>query len=145
MAEIMVVDDEENIRNSVSDILKREGYRVEVASNANEAWIKLEERWVDLILLDIMMPGMTTDKFIKKILEKHGRRDKPRIIYISGVGFLDKNVSRDEKIRHLTGLVTELKGGDSSDLYVGDFVVNLLEKPFSREDLLVKVEKALGD
>ncbi|OYT53604.1 MAG: hypothetical protein B6U72_05245 [Candidatus Altiarchaeales archaeon ex4484_2] len=145
MAKIMVVDDEENIREGVRGVLEGEGYEVDTASNANEAWIKLEEKRVDLILLDVMMPGMTTDKFIKKMGERYGRDSGTRIIYISGVGFLDRNVSRDAKIRHLTGLVTELKGGDKSDIHIYDFVVDLLEKPFSREDLLAKVEKALGD
>ncbi|OYT27576.1 MAG: hypothetical protein B6U97_01140 [Candidatus Altiarchaeales archaeon ex4484_96] len=144
MAKIMVVDDEENIRESVRDILAAEGYDVEVASNANEAWLKIEQRQVDLILLDVMMPGMTVDKFIEKILQRYGQNNKTRIIYISGVGFLNGQISKKDKIKHLTDLMTKLKGDSIKKLNVEGVVVDLLEKPFDKEGLLAKVSDVLG-
>ena len=53
---ILVVDDEPDIRQLVSEILEDEGYEVKVAENAEEARILRRQRRPDLVLLDIWMP-----------------------------------------------------------------------------------------
>ena len=55
---IIVVDDEPMIVKVVKDIFKEEGYKVITALSGQEALEKLDKTKVDLILLDIMMPGM---------------------------------------------------------------------------------------
>ncbi|MBL0389130.1 response regulator transcription factor [Tumebacillus sp. ITR2] len=55
---ILVVDDEEDIRNLVEIYLRHEGYRVLTCSNGAEAIETLEREDVHLVILDIMMPGM---------------------------------------------------------------------------------------
>jgi len=65
---ILVVDDEEGIRNSLSAYLKLEGYDVDTAVNGAEAIEKLQELKRNIILLDINMPvmdGLETLKIIK--------------------------------------------------------------------------------
>ena len=54
---ILVVDDELEIRQLVSEILEDEGYEVTVAENAEQARAACLERRPDLVLLDIWMPG----------------------------------------------------------------------------------------
>jgi len=66
---ILVVDDEENIRILYSEELRDEGYDVIVASNAEEADIKIKESSPDLITLDIKMPGMDGIDFLRKVRE----------------------------------------------------------------------------
>ena len=66
---ILVVDDEENIRILYSEELQDEGYDVIVASNAEEADIKIKESSPDLITLDIKMPGMDGIDFLRKVRE----------------------------------------------------------------------------
>ncbi|MFQ6136112.1 MAG: PleD family two-component system response regulator [Candidatus Hydrothermarchaeales archaeon] len=58
MKKIMVVDDEEVMRSLMEKMLKGKGYEVVEASSGEECLEKLEEEKPDLILLDIMMPGM---------------------------------------------------------------------------------------
>jgi CheY-like chemotaxis protein len=53
---ILVVDDEPDIRQLVSEILEDEGYQVEMAENAMAAREKKQQRQPQLILLDIWMP-----------------------------------------------------------------------------------------
>ena len=53
---ILVVDDEVDIRESLETLLDIEGYTVEMAVDAGDAWRKLEKDDYDLILLDLMMP-----------------------------------------------------------------------------------------
>ena len=56
MSQVLVVDDEADIRSLISDILSDEGYGVTVAGNADEARTSRAASKFDLILLDIWMP-----------------------------------------------------------------------------------------
>lgn len=56
---ILVVDDEKNLRMSLSFMLQKEGYEVENAANAKEAQERLRTRPWDLMFLDLNMPGMS--------------------------------------------------------------------------------------
>ncbi|MGB7910676.1 MAG: response regulator, partial [Desulfobaccales bacterium] len=58
MKTILVVDDDEAIRTLLQEELSDEGYRVLIAGNAREALKKVQEKALDLVILDIRMPGM---------------------------------------------------------------------------------------
>lgn len=65
---ILVVDDEEGIRNSLSAYLKLEGYNVDTAGDGGEAIEKLQEQKRNIVLLDINMPvldGLDALRIIK--------------------------------------------------------------------------------
>ena len=55
---ILIVDDEEIVRESLSEWFKEDGYQVEAAENAVEALNKVNKIRYDIYLLDIKMPGM---------------------------------------------------------------------------------------
>jgi len=55
---ILLVDDSKTELHYVSDILSRQGYSVRTAENGDEAFRRLEEQTPDLILMDVVMPGM---------------------------------------------------------------------------------------
>jgi len=55
---ILIVDDEESVRDSLNNWFIEDGYSVECAENAKQALLKLEARNFDIILADIKMPGM---------------------------------------------------------------------------------------
>lgn len=67
---ILVVDDEERIRRLLKMYLEREGYIIEEAENGEEALRKALENNYDLILLDIMMPGIDGIEVCKELREK---------------------------------------------------------------------------
>ncbi len=67
---ILVVDDEEPIRLLYQAELEEEGYSVEVAANAQEAFDVLDNTAVDLVILDIKMPGMNGIEAMQKIVGK---------------------------------------------------------------------------
>ncbi len=56
MKKILVVDDQKNVRTSISIGLGRVGYQVDVASNAENALLKLKEKPFDVVLADLRMP-----------------------------------------------------------------------------------------
>ena len=71
MKKILVVDDEENIRELYRDELSEEGYQVELADNGLQALSKFESFRPDLVTLDVMMPGMDGIEVLRRIREKN--------------------------------------------------------------------------
>jgi DNA-binding response OmpR family regulator len=71
MKKILVVDDEENIRELYRDELAEEGYQVELADNGLHALLKFESFQPDLVTLDVMMPGMDGIEVLRRIREKN--------------------------------------------------------------------------
>ncbi len=71
MKKILVVDDEENIRELYRDELTEEGYQVELAANGLEALSKLETFRPDLVTLDVKMPGIDGIEVLRRIREKN--------------------------------------------------------------------------
>ena len=64
-AKILVVDDDENIRNSMKTILEDEGYLVDLAATGSEAIQKTKEKAYNIALLDIRLPDMEGVELLK--------------------------------------------------------------------------------
>ena len=64
---VLVIDDNEDIRNLISMVLDKEGYQVYSAIDASDGLEKLETNKITLILLDVMMPGISGLDFLKSI------------------------------------------------------------------------------
>lgn len=116
---ILVVDDEEDIREALKGILMDEGYRVLLARNGEEALRKVEESPVDLVLLDIWMPGPDGIKVLQEIKK---RGPGIRVIMISGHGNIELAVK-------------------AVKLGAYDFI----EKPFSLDKVLLTIDHALKE
>ena len=116
-ANILIVDDESVVRDSLGKWFTEEGYNVETASSAKEALLKLPvERW-DLALLDIKMPGMDGLELNRKMREAH-----PEIIIIIMTGYASVETA-----------VQALKDG----------AYDYITKPFDPDDLTHVIQKAL--
>ncbi len=66
---ILIIEDEDDIRDLIEIFLKKEGYQIEKASLGSEGLALLQEKKIDLILLDWMLPdqsGIEVIHFIKK-------------------------------------------------------------------------------
>jgi len=86
---VLVVDDEEGIRDSLSDIFSDEGYRIETAETAEEALEKIRAEAPDLVLLDIWLPEMDGLEALEKI---KALRPAVPVIMISGHGNIEMAV-----------------------------------------------------
>ena len=71
---ILVVDDNEDIRSLLSLVLQREGYEVVLASDGTEALDKIKIAKPDLILLDVMMPGLSGLEVLSMIREDKDKK-----------------------------------------------------------------------
>ena len=115
---ILVVDDEDNILNSISVVIKMAGYEVETARNGQEAFNKVNEALkkgnpFDLVLTDVLMPYMDGIGLMEKL--NHKNMTIP-VFVISGNG--DKNT-----------LMELLRRG----------CVDFIYKPFESENLVQRI------
>lgn len=72
MKRILVVDDEENVRELYREELSEMGYEVALAAGGIEALAKVESFRPDLVTLDVKMPGMDGLEVLRRIRETHG-------------------------------------------------------------------------
>jgi CheY-like chemotaxis protein len=79
---ILVVDDEESLRDAIAFDFKRKGYQVLVASNGTEAFTLVQKGNVDVVLSDMRMPGGDGMELLKNI--KNSSPHKPVVMFITG-------------------------------------------------------------
>lgn len=116
--EILVVDDEHDIRELVAGVLSDEGYECRTAGDSTAALAMIDERRPSLVLLDVWLHGSPMDGLEVLDAIKQREPNLPVIIF-SGHGSIDTAVSA-----------------------VGRGAVDFLEKPFEAERLLLLVERA---
>jgi two-component system, OmpR family, response regulator ResD len=80
MAHILAVDDDKGARNLIKIMLTREGFEVTEARDANEALSLLNDFTPDLIILDVMMPGMNGVDLCKVLRERTDTARLPILI-----------------------------------------------------------------
>jgi CheY-like chemotaxis protein len=80
MARVLVVDDDPDHCEVVSKLLQKAGYGTATASNGWEALIALDNGKFDLVLLDLMMPGMDGATFLNILRHDQRRKDLPVLV-----------------------------------------------------------------
>lgn len=113
---ILIVDDEIHIRELIKFYLNKDGYDILEAGNGQEAMDIVENEFIDLAIVDVMMPIMDGYEFVKEMKEV---RDIPAIMLTA------KGTSEDK-----------LKG---FDIGIDDYVV----KPFDAPELMARVKTIL--
>jgi len=116
--EVLVVDDEADIRELVSGVLEDEGYAVRTAADSTQTLEAIEERRPSMVLLDVWLQGSKLDGL--QLLQEVKRRDQTiPVLMISGHGNLDTAVAA-----------------------VREGAVDFIEKPFEAERLIYLVDRA---
>ena len=111
---VAVVDDEDNLRETLAFALRREGYPVELYAHGAEAWGAFQRRLPGLVILDILMPEMDGLELCRRI---RSISETIPIIFLT---------SRDEELDRVLGL----------ELGADDYLC----KPFSMRELLARVK-----
>lgn len=88
MKKILIVDDDDLIRDLIYEILEPQGYQILLAENGNRALEILDKEEIDLIITDIIMPDK---EGIETILDIKKRLPHAKIIAMSGGGQLEAN------------------------------------------------------
>src|SRR5919106_6108846 len=116
--EVLVVDDEADIRELVSGVLEDEGYAVRTAADSNQTLDAFEERRPSMVLLDVWLQVSRLDGL--QLLQEIKRRDPTvPVLMISGHGNLDTAVAA-----------------------VREGAIDFIEKPFEAERLIYLVDRA---
>lgn len=77
---ILIVDDEEDHRLILADLLESKGYSISTAKNAKQALAEISSRTVDLVITDFMMPGMNGLELIRALARKEWLKGIPVIL-----------------------------------------------------------------
>ena len=80
---ILVIDDEPSMVRALTGLLRRDGYRVDTASNGRSALVQLQERLYDVILCDLHMPDLDGPAFYA-ILARQYPALRQRVIFLTG-------------------------------------------------------------
>jgi two-component system, OmpR family, response regulator RegX3 len=116
MTRVLVVDDEESYRDALSYLLVREGFEVDVAATGPEALERFADRGADVVLLDLMLPGLPGTDVCRRIRQ------------ISNVPIIMVS-AKDAEVDKVVGL----------ELGADDYVT----KPYSPRELLARVRAVL--
>ncbi len=119
MPKVLVVDDERDMLRLVKNILSGE-FEVIEAESGEKALKLVEKEMPDIILLDIMMPGMDGWDFLEKFRRLEGAERVPVIMF----------TIRSEASEVLSGMAVE-------------GVVDYITKPFDPEDLKMRIRRAI--
>ncbi|GAI09121.1 unnamed protein product, partial [marine sediment metagenome] len=118
-AKILVVDDEVNLLQSLSDVLKKKGYSVATAQNGLEALKKLKERYFNMAIVDFKMPKMGGMELLEVMKERYPQTP---VVILTGYGTIKSAVD------------TMKKGA-----------YNYLIKPFSPDEILLIANKIMEE
>lgn len=113
MKKILIIEDDISIHNLLKELLTKNNYQVFAAYSGTEAILILEKHQIDLIILDLMIPGLTGEEIIKKV------KEIPIIV-------LSAKINPEDKINCL------LNGAN-----------DYLTKPFHNEELLARIKVQL--
>ena len=132
MAKILIVDDEEHVRAALKQVLERAGYEVSVAATGNEGLELMKKEGADLVITDVIMPGIDGIATARQIREKYRNT---RIIVISGGGKTAPQPYEPDAISTRSYLASASSAGAD----------RTLSKPFDREEILRAVREVLEE
>jgi len=116
---VMVVDDIPDVLTSIVQILDANEYKTIKAKDGQECLEELKEEIPDVILLDIMMPGLTTQEILDRI-DQDSRLSDVKVIFMTAIHLLE---------------------AEERGLLASQRVVDFIEKPFTIRRMLDVIEK----
>lgn len=146
MNQILLVDDDRTLLHFLSEFLEGEGFSISIAGNGQEALREAYHAHPDLVVLDVMMPGMDgwetcarlrelSDTPIILVTGKTTEADKLRGFKLGADDYLTKPFSFAElsaRIRAVLGRSKPGQGGEAHELRIEDLVINLDKRTIKR-------------
>jgi two-component system response regulator RegX3 len=116
MTRVLIVEDEESMADPLAFLLRKEGFNTEIASNGPDALLAFDRHGADIVLLDVMLPGMSGTEVCKQL---RSRGPVPVIMV----------TARDSEIDKVVGL----------ELGADDYIT----KPYSTRELIARIRAVL--
>lgn len=116
MTKVLIVEDEESMADPLAFLLRREGFSTQIAANGPDALTEYDRNGADIVLLDLMLPGMSGTEVCKQL---RARGPVPVIMV----------TARDAEIDKVVGL----------ELGADDYIT----KPYSTRELIARIRAVL--
>ena len=116
MTKVLIVEDEESMADPLAFLLRREGFSTEIAANGPDALAEFDANGADIVLLDVMLPGMSGTEVCKQLRS----RGAVPVIMVT---------ARDSEIDKVVGL----------ELGADDYIT----KPYSTRELVARIRAVL--
>lgn len=136
MFHILVVDDDKHTRLLLSAILQNANYTVTTANNGEEALAVLDREHIDLVVLDVMMPGMDGYEFTRIIRQtdsslpilmvtaKHLPADEKTGFLVGTDDYITKPIDEEKLLLHIKALLRRAKIVNEQKIEIGDVTLD---------------------
>ena len=151
MINVLVIEDEENIRKIISKVLSREGYHVFEASSAEEGLDIIDKNLINLIVLDLALPKMDGYEFTKMLRESQDNlpilmvsakqlpEDKKKGFLVGTDDYMTKPVDEDEMILRIKALLRRAKIVSERKIVIGDVVLEYDELSVKKQGSVIEL------
>jgi DNA-binding response OmpR family regulator len=136
MFNVLVIDDDKNIRYTMKEVLESNQYTVFTAENGELAFDLLEKEHIDLIIVDIMMPNMNGYEFTQELRRfnqdlpvlmvsaKQLSEDRKKGFAVGIDDFMTKPIDTEELLLHIKALLRRYRIINERQITIGDIVLD---------------------
>lgn len=153
MINILIVEDDKNLRRLMEVFLKQNGYEVFLAQDGEKAIEIFEDRHIDLIVCDIMMPKVNGYQLVKDlrnsnydlpilmVTAKETIEDKRKGFLVGVDDYMVKPIDLDEMILRVKALLRRAKISNEHKLIIGDVVLDNSSLTVTRNNKVIELAK----
>lgn len=146
---ILVVEDEQKLAGFIHQGLQQAGYLVQISNNGSEALNKAASENFDLILLDLMLPGMTGIEILKNmrafnisspviiLSALNGTSQVVEALDLGAVDYIKKPFEWDELLARIRILQRKIFASDSTRIQINDLTIDLMARQVMRSKTLI--------
>jgi DNA-binding response OmpR family regulator len=151
MFHILIVDDDKNTRRLYQAVLENEGYQVFLAENGNAALDVMDQEHIDLVIVDIMMPGMDGYEFTKVLREtsdslpilmvsaKQLPEDKKKGFLVGTDDYMTKPVDEEEMLLRIKALLRRAKIVSEHRIVIGEVILDYDSYTVTKKDEVMEL------
>jgi DNA-binding response OmpR family regulator len=149
MFQLLVIDDDKNTRRLFQAVLENAGYRVFLAENGNTALEVMEREHIDLVVVDIMMPGMDGYEFTKVLRDTNNSlpilmisakqlpEDKKKGFLVGTDDYMTKPVDEEEMLLRIKALLRRAQIVNERRIVIGEVVLDYDSYTVTKNDQVV--------
>ncbi len=146
MFNILIVEDDKNLRKLIVTYLKKNEYNTYEATNGEQALNVLDKNYIDLIISDVMMPQMDGFELIKElrtsnykvpillVTAKSNIKDKKQGFLLGADDYMVKPINMEEMLLRVQVLLRRSQSANERKIRIGDFVLNYNQMSATKKD-----------